>query len=91
MSALHSVVEAAAEALSQAQDEAADELAEIPTPEFELPEPEIADEAPEALFDSNDEWIAATRKLIEYRRLGGDDEEPTAEPRSASYWPNSQN
>ena len=43
-----------------------------------MPEPEIADEAPEALFDSNDEWIAATRKLIEYRRLGGDDEEPTA-------------
>ena len=76
VSALRSVLEAAAEALSQAQDEAEADFAEIPTPEFELPEPEIADEAPESLFDSNADWAAATRKLIEYQRWG-DGEEPT--------------
>jgi hypothetical protein len=31
--------------------------------------------APKPLFDSNDDWSAATRRLIEYRRLGDDEDD----------------
>jgi hypothetical protein len=74
VSAVHRVVAAAAETLEEARNDAYDSLSEIVPPEFELPQPEITAEAPEPLFNSNDEWAAATRKLIEYDR---GDPEPT--------------
>jgi hypothetical protein len=65
--ALHKVVAAAVETLDEAQDSAHNSLSEITPPEFELPKPEITDKAPEPLFDSNDDWKSATRKLIAHR------------------------
>jgi hypothetical protein len=60
-------LQVAAEALDDTQRAAAERLnLAIPEP-YEMPEPEIEATAPEPLFDSNDDWASATRKLIEYR------------------------
>jgi hypothetical protein len=74
VSAAHNRLEHAAAVLEQAQNEAHASLSEITPPALELPEPEISAAAPEPLFDSNDDWSPAIRRLIEYRRLGDVDD-----------------
>jgi hypothetical protein len=67
----HALLSAAHEAYQRSLDEARDLLPEIDT-EIEGPEPEVADEdAPEPLFDSDDDFVTATEKLRE--RKGYDD------------------
>lgn len=73
VSAAYDELEQAATALNDAQDEAFASLSEIELPALEPPEPEMSAEPPEPLFDSNDDWVAATHRLIEHRRLGADD------------------
>ena len=41
---------------------------------FEMPEINITDEAPRPLFDSRETWAEQTRRLIEQKALGGEED-----------------
>jgi hypothetical protein len=58
------------------QGEIAEELAEaIPLPEVVLPEPNYdVSYAPRPLFTCDEEYVAATRRLIDHKRLNGEHE-----------------
>lgn len=73
VNAAYDELEQVAATLNDAQDEAFASLSEIELPALEQPEPAISAEPLEPLFDSNDDWVAATYRLIEHRRLGADD------------------
>jgi hypothetical protein len=44
-------------------------LGDVEFPRAEIPEPELDGQAPEPLFDSNDDFATASRRLIKYKAL----------------------
>jgi hypothetical protein len=62
-------VEQAINALNIAKEEARTVLSEVELPEIDLPEANTDTEAPEPLFTSDDDFVAASHRLIEHKNL----------------------
>lgn len=59
--------------LQQVYEEATEELSQVEPPDIIVPVPEIDESAHDAsrVFDSNDDWLSATHKMISIKNLNG--------------------
>jgi len=62
-------LESAAQKLEAAQSDAVAALADIEPPEVVLPEPELPRVPPRPLFTTEDDYVTATRRLIDHKQL----------------------
>ena len=67
----HGAVIAAIDRLRQCQGEGAEALSALGRTEIEPIEAEIEVDPPEPLFDSEDDYTIATRRLINHKKLNG--------------------
>ena len=67
----HGAVTAAIDRLRQCQGEGAEALSALGRTEIEPIEAEIEVDPPEPLFDSEDDYTIATRRLINHKKLNG--------------------
>jgi hypothetical protein len=69
LSSTSRAVREAAANLQEAQESVERDLPGIALPEIQTPEAEIASEAPEPLFSTSHDYVTATRRLIQHKRL----------------------
>jgi hypothetical protein len=68
-------VERAVVDANKASDEVAKSFDDIEFPELEEIEPELAEAEIELIYDSEDDWVSATKKLKERKALTPENEE----------------
>jgi hypothetical protein len=69
-----STLKDAAQIYSDVQEEAELAVDDVDAPLIELPEPDIWEDAPEPVYNSADDWQDATRKLVERKKLSGEED-----------------